>query len=188
MPYVVMACRSLLFVIFLASTFGKIRSPMAFKTFKSWLAELPVPLVPAFAGLAAITIGIAEVAILLLLALPWTVSAGFALALATLTLFTVGAWLAVRHGTHVSCQCFGASDTPLGRRHVARDASLCMPALAGLVSAPNAGVRPAAVLLSLTTGLVIGLLVARLDDLVMLFGHDQMHQQARIEARGHNIP
>jgi hypothetical protein len=174
--YVAFAIRSLIVVVFSVSAFSKLRSQSAFRDFTSWVAGLPVPVAPRWPAPAAATLAAAEAAIVVLTALPWTAVAGLALALVVLATFTAGTWLAVARGTDTPCQCFGASAAPLGRRHIARDALLCVAAAAGIACAGAGGARTGGILLALAAGLVIAVLVVHVDDLAVLFAGDGIGQ------------
>jgi hypothetical protein len=174
--YVALAIRSLVVVVFGVSAFGKLRSRAAFATFRSWVASVPVWVAPRRPDLVAATLAGAEAVIVVLVALPWTATAGLALALVTLAVFTAGTWIAVARGTDAPCQCFGASAAPLGPRHVLRDALLCVLAAAGVAVAGAGGARPAGVLMSLAVGLAVALFVVHLDDLAALFTRDGIGQ------------
>jgi uncharacterized membrane protein YphA (DoxX/SURF4 family) len=156
--------------VFLASVSGKLRSRTAFRALVSWLAALPVPLARSRPRAVAVVTAAAEVLIVVLVALPWTVRPGLALAAVVLAVFTAGTWLAVARGTDASCQCFGVSaSSPLGRRHVVRDALLCAAAAAGVAAAGSGGVHPAAAAMSLLAGVVVAGFAVFLDDLAVLF-------------------
>ncbi len=167
MAYLALACRGVIGLVFALSVVSKLRSGPAFREFTSWLAALPLPLVRRRAS--AVTMVAAETAIVVLTGLPWTAQAGLILAAVTLAVFTTGTWLAVARGADQPCQCFGASVTPLGRRHVVRDVVLCMVAVVGVAAAGAAGARPAGIVVSLVAGLTIALFVVFLDDLAALF-------------------
>ena len=169
MVYLALACRCAVGGVFGVSVAGKIRGRPAFRAFASWLAALPVPLVRGQARAAAAVIAAAEATIVILVALPWTVRAGLVLAAVLLGVFAAGTWLAVARGTDASCQCFGVSASPLGRRHVVRDALLGAVAVAGVVAAGSGGARPGGVAVSLGAGLVVAGFVVFLDDLAALF-------------------
>jgi uncharacterized membrane protein YphA (DoxX/SURF4 family) len=176
--YLALACRSAVGVVFLVSGSGKLRSRPAFRAFVSWLAALPVPLVRSQPRAAAAVIGAAEALIVVLVALPWTVRPGLALAAVVLAVFTAGTWLVVVRGADAPCQCFGVSASPLGWRHVVRDALLGAVAVAGAAAAGSGGARPAAAALSLGAGLMAAAFVALLDDLAALFGRtDETHPE-----------
>lgn len=172
MAYLALACRCLTGLVFAVSAFSKLRSRPAFREFTAWLAGLPVPLARSRPAAVAAVMAAAEVAIVVLAALPWTARAGLVLAAMVLATFTAGTWLAVARGAGAPCQCFGTSATPLGPRHVIRNALLCGAAVAGAVAAGGGGTRPtgaAGVVLSLMAGLTIAMFVVFLDDLAALF-------------------
>jgi hypothetical protein len=168
--YLALGCRCAIGVVFLASVSGKLRSRSAFGAFVSWLAALPVPLARSRPWATAAVMAAAEALIVVLVALPWTVRPGLALAAVVLAVFTAGTWLAVARGADAPCQCFGVSASPLGRRDVVRDALLGAAAVAGAAAAGSGGVRPAAAAMSLGAGLVVAGFVVFLDDLAVLFG------------------
>jgi len=169
-PYLALACRCAVGVVFLVSVSGKLRSRPAFEAFVSWLAALPVPLVSRRPRVAAAVMAAAEALLVVLVALPWTVRPGLVLAAVVLGVFTAGTWLAVARGADAPCQCFGVTASPLGRRHVARDALLGAAALAGAASATaGGGVHPAAAAIGLGAGLVVAGFIVFLDDLATLF-------------------
>jgi hypothetical protein len=167
--YLALACRGLAGVVFGVSAFSKLRSGAAFRDFRWWLASLPVPVARRWPALVAMVMAAAEVIIVVLLALPWTARAGLVLAAATLAMFTAGTWLAVARGADKPCQCFGASASPLARRHVVRDALLCAAAVVGALSTGGPAGAAAGVVVSLAAGLTLALFVIFLDDLAALF-------------------
>jgi uncharacterized membrane protein YphA (DoxX/SURF4 family) len=171
MAYLALTCRCLIGLVFAVSAFSKLRSRPAFSEFAAWLNSLPVPLARGHGmrGKAAHVIAAAEVAIVVLTAMPWTVRAGLALAAVVLAGFTAGTWLAVARGGSAPCRCFGASATPLSRRHVVRNALLCAAAVAGAIGAGAGGGHPAGTVVSIGIGLTVALFVVFLDDLAALF-------------------
>jgi uncharacterized membrane protein YphA (DoxX/SURF4 family) len=169
MAYLALACRCLIGLVFAVSAFSKLRNRSAFREFTSWLAGLPVPLARSRPGPVATAMAVAEVAIVVLSGLPWTAGAAQVLAALVLAVLTTGTWLAVARGAGTPCQCFGVSATPLGLRHVVRNALLCAAAVAGAAAAGAGGGRPAGLVVSLAIGLTIALFVVFLDDLAALF-------------------
>lgn len=170
MVYLALACRCAVDAVFLVSVSGKLRSRTAFRAFVSWLAALPVPLARSRPSAVAAVTAAAEALIVVLVALPWTVRPGMALAAVVLAVFTAGTGMAVARGTDASCQCFGASASPLGWRHTARDALLAVVAIAGAAAAGSGGARPEEAALSLAAGLIGAAFAVFLDDLAVLFG------------------
>lgn len=169
MVYLALACRCGVGVVFLVSASGKLRGRLGFRAFVSWLAALPVPLVPSRARAVAGVMAAAEALIVVLVVLPWTARAGLVLAAVVLGVFAAGTGLAVARGTRAPCQCFGVSASPLGRRHVVRDALLAVMAGAGAAAVGPGGARPAGAAVSLGAGLVVAVFVVLLDDVAVLF-------------------
>jgi hypothetical protein len=173
--YAALACRGLIGLVFAVAVAGKVRGPAAYREFASWLAALPVPLARNRA-LPAILVA-AEAAIVLLVAVPVgpaAATAGLALAAACLAVMTAGTVAIVRRGARVSCRCFGASQTPLGARHLVRDAILLITAVTGTVCSAFAAehdvVSPAGIALSLAFALVAATFLVFIDDVLALVG------------------
>jgi hypothetical protein len=82
--------------VFLASVSGKLWSRPAFRAFVSWLAALPLPLARSRPRAVAAVMAAADALIVVLVALPWTVRPGLALAAVVLGVFTAGTWRAAR--------------------------------------------------------------------------------------------
>jgi hypothetical protein len=169
MGYLALTCRGVIGLVFAVSAVSKLRSRPAFREFTEWLASLPLPLIQRRPRLLATAMAVAEVVIVVLDGLPWTARAALVTAAATLAAFTAGTWLAVGRGADQPCQCFGASAAPLGRRHVVRDAVLCVVAVAGALTAGSGAAHAAGIVVSLFAGLIVALLVVFLDDLAALF-------------------
>ena len=172
MVYLVVACRAMLFAVFAAALVGKVRSRRAYADFGRSVAAFGV-LPPAWSGAAARATVAGEAGVLLLLALPWTVPAGFALAAGLLCAFTVSVVLALRGGRTAPCRCFGASAAPLGATHLVRNLSLltlCLTGLLGGAFVAGPASHPAGLGLSVAAGALAALFVVRLDDVVALLG------------------
>lgn len=168
MAYVVLGGRVLIAVVFAVSAFGKLRSRSSYRAFAAWLAGLPV--LPARGRTAAAPVmAAAETAIVLLLALPWTVQAGLLAAAATLAVFTVGTLVVLRRGVREPCQCFGASTVPIGARHVVRNAALGVVAVVAASGPAAAAMRGSGVALSLVMAVSAATIVLFLDELAALF-------------------
>lgn len=170
MSYLLIACRTLLLGVFLTALAGKVRHRAAYHAFVASLRALDV-LPHRLVGAAAAAVTAAEAAAVVLLAVPATVPAGFALTAVLLSVFTTGIGLALRRGTRTPCACFGASSTPLGGTHVARNVFLLATAGTGLAAVATAGggTQPAGVALAVAAALVVLVPVLRLDDLIALF-------------------
>jgi hypothetical protein len=168
--YVELACRLLIATVFLGALASKVYSRAAFGAFVTSLRRMAV-LPDAAAPLAArlSVTGEALVAVLLLLPGRWLGAAGFLLAVGLLGAFTVAIGLSLRRGNRAPCRCFGVSTTPLGPRHVARNLTLMGVSTVGLAAALEPGhLDPGASLVAGTLGVMLGLLVTALDDIVEL--------------------
>jgi hypothetical protein len=89
-----------------------------------------------------------------------------------LAVLTAAVVRSLRRGQRSPCRCFGASNTPLGTRHVARNAVLAAFGVLGIAAgtvgdASSLDLGPACVV---AFAALIGVaLTARLDDLISLF-------------------
>ncbi|MBB5874162.1 formate/nitrite transporter FocA (FNT family) [Allocatelliglobosispora scoriae] len=171
MQYVAVACRVVLAVVFVVAAVGKLSGRAAYRDFVSSLRQMRV--VPSrWAGpLAGIAVAV-EVAVVVLLAVPRDVAAaaGFVLAAGLLAVFAGAIGLSLRRGNTQPCRCFGRSATPLGRHHVIRNVFLIAIAVLGAVAAGSGGaVLLGPALVAALAGLIVGGLVAALDDLLYLF-------------------
>lgn len=173
MDYLAVGLRSLVAAVFLFSSVSKLAGRAAFREFADSVGDL-VPVPAFFRRPVAGFVVAAELAVVLLLVLPWgtpTVPvAGFAVAIGLLLAFTVGIVFAVLRGVRASCRCFGPSQTPLGLRHVIRNVIVMTATLVGAVAAPTAFTsHPAGLLIAVLGGVVVAVLVAVSDDIYALF-------------------
>jgi len=171
MFYLALACRCMAGVVFAAAAISKVRNVTAYRAFAAWLAGLEVLPAPVRRPAAPVLIAV-EVAVTVTVALPPTAPAGLLLAAVTLAIFAVGAAVMIGRDSTESCQCFGASSTPLGPPHVIRNALGCALAVGGAVFAADAGhpaIHPFPVILSAGCGLVLALLLIFTDDIAALF-------------------
>jgi hypothetical protein len=154
--------RLLLGAVFAVSLVGKLRGTGDF--IEATRRLVPVRFArwdrPLSAAVAAI-----ELAVIALLVFQPTVA--FLLALGLLAAFTAGLAAALRRGETAPCHCFGSTGTPLGRRHLVRNAVLLSIAALGLAfpatSPPLTESLPAA-----TIAIAAAALIIRFDDLVDL--------------------
>ena len=167
MPYLVPLCQGLLAVVLVVSATSKLRSGQALRAFAESLTSMRLVRATR-ARPVAIAVAAAEGMVVALLLVPATRDAGFAGAAALLAVLTGGVAVVLLRGTAQPCRCFGASSTPLGRRHFVRNVLLCAAALAG-IAAPAGDPPLAGALIALFAGAATGLLVTALDDLVALF-------------------
>ena len=145
-------CRCLVGAVFLVAAIGKLRG---YRAFRESLRAMRIP--PWIAG----PVVAAEFAVPGLLVVE--VRAGFVLAALLLAAFT----LAIRLAAPAACHCFGTV-SPLGRRHLVRNAVLAAAAVTGVVVAGSPMTVPA-IILGGPLGLLGAVIVVRLDDLVALF-------------------
>ncbi|WP_051174264.1 MauE/DoxX family redox-associated membrane protein [Amycolatopsis orientalis] len=170
MSYVVFGCRCALIVVFAVSAISKSRNRTSFAAFRRATIEL----VPAARGhgtpLAAAVVA-AEFVIVVGLAVPDTATAGLLAAGALVTAFTVAIATALHRGVTASCRCFGGSSTPVGARHLVRNAVLIVLAVLAFVLPGHDGDGNdlAALGLAAVAGVVVALLVISFDALADLF-------------------
>ncbi|MBE3011823.1 methylamine utilization protein MauE [Microbispora sp. NEAU-D428] len=173
MVYAVLTARLVLMGVFLVSALTKLRTRQAFGEFTMAvrrLGGLPAPLgVPA-----AVVVVTAEAGTVVMLAAPGLDGdgrAGLLLAAGLLLGFAVVLFAALRRGTAEPCRCFGGSDEPISRRHVARNAVLAAGAVAGAAMTSAAGdtpvALPVAALCLVGASVAVGAVVL-LDDLLHL--------------------
>ncbi|HEX4814545.1 MAG TPA: MauE/DoxX family redox-associated membrane protein [Nonomuraea sp.] len=170
MEYVVLLLRAFLIGVFAVSAVGKLRGRPAWRAFTRSVRRIGrVP--GAVVGPAAVAVVGAEVAIVVLLAVPGGASAGFVLAAGLLAVFSAALAYAVRGGSTEPCRCFGREEEPIGARHLGRNAVLLAAAVSGATLAPAAAGTPvqlAGAVVCLTAALVAAGAVVLLDDLLYL--------------------
>ncbi|MDQ1025264.1 putative membrane protein YphA (DoxX/SURF4 family) [Streptomyces umbrinus] len=168
MPYVALALRCLIGVVFLTSSLSKVAGRGRFHAFAESLRTMDL-LPGGWVGAAARIIVVAEFATWMLLVV--SPAAGFVLAATLLTVFAVGIAHAVRRGVHAPCQCFGGTSVrPLGRPHVLRNVLLAAGAAVGTPAVLLPGeLRPAGACVAALAGLCGAGLVVLLDDFLELF-------------------
>lgn len=172
--------RCALAAVFLCSGAMKLRSLAAFDAAVVALGALP----PRLAGLARpVGLGVigAELATAVLTALPATAPDGLALATVLLAAFTALIGRSLRRtaagAPAVSCACFGAGDSAVGRVHLVRNVvllALALGALAagfgGAASGHALGPWPAT---ALAPGLLLALFIVLIEDLAFLYGPER---------------
>lgn len=170
MMFLAMFARTLLGVVFALALAGKLRGRRSFARFAASLREIGWLPTPARAAAPFAVVAVEGVSVLLL-AVPATVPAGFALALVTLAGFTASVGWSLRRGETVRCQCFGSDTGPMGVSQVARNCVLLAAAAAGLLASVADRSRPAAagIAVAVAGGALSAVLVARWDDLRFVF-------------------
>ncbi|MER6514835.1 MauE/DoxX family redox-associated membrane protein [Nonomuraea sp. NPDC001636] len=186
MEFVAFGGQCLIGVVFAMSALSKIRGRTARAEFVRATGALLTALLghrtgPRTARWAAAVVVVAESAVPVLIAAqvlhPLASVVGSAAAAVLLGLFSVAIVRALRRGVRTSCRCFGTSQAPLGRRHLARNLGLLAVALTCGAALPQARSQawsqawsqPAGAAVAGGAALVLAVLVSRLDDLVELF-------------------
>lgn len=171
MGYATVACGALLVTVFTASGVGKIRDPAEFAVSIGALGLFPGRL----SVLVARVLTGAELLVVLALASSPVLGGGFAPAgfaggAVLSACLCAGLALVLKRGVRARCNCFGRAGAEYSARHVIRNALLGVVAFAGgaASTAPGAVSFPGAVVAA-SAGLVLGLLVIAMDDLVALF-------------------
>ncbi|CAL9372320.1 MauE/DoxX family redox-associated membrane protein [Streptomyces sp. enrichment culture] len=179
--------RIFLGLVFLCSVVGKIRGAAAYTGFRVAMARL-VPALRGRTGPVAVLVVGAETAVVGALAVPATVTAGFALAAVLLAAFTTVLASALRRDETVACHCFGGGGQPVALRHVLRNVGLLCVASAGLVARlmttgdTAAASRPAVFLFTAGAGVFLALVTVALDELAYLLSRPEAKSTGR--ARG----
>lgn len=185
MTYVALSCRALLGAVFLVSGLTKVTGRGSFRAYARSVRRLG-SLPRAWALPVARAVVTAELLVVGLLAVPQTVAAasGFALAGLLLVVFSAAIVRSLGRGDTTPCRCFGATSTPLGARHVARNAFLAAAALLGSIGGLAASSRAgraglAGLAISVVIGLVLGWLVTQFDHFAELFGPSELFAARR---------
>lgn len=169
MSLLALACRVMLVAVFVVSLVSKVRGRAAYADFRRSVAGWQV-VPPRLSEAAAAGAVAGEAAVVALLALPWTVPAGFVAAAIVLAAFTSGIVSTLRRGRVTSCRCFGASAARLGPAHVVRNGLLLAVCVAGLAGDALATGSPsvAGSALAVSAAAIGALFVVRFDDVVAL--------------------
>ncbi|NMO15718.1 hypothetical protein HPC49_02505 [Pyxidicoccus fallax] len=158
----------MLVVVLTLAFVSKLHGRVAFQDFIQTLGRFGFPKPWVGAPLAAAVVLAEAASALLLLLAPL---AGYVLALALFTGFTLGIARVLRRGERVRCRCFGASDTPMGASHLVRNGLLLAVTLVGAAGhEPGSPSSPVAVVAwgAGALGVLSGLFITRWDDLVFL--------------------
>jgi uncharacterized membrane protein len=162
--YLRAACAALIALVFAASSVSKVRD------FRGFARSVPVLVpMPTRAVLpVSVAVVAAEAAAAVLVVVPATAAAGFVLASLLLLAFAAAIGTALRRGRPAPCRCFGAGDTPVGPRHLARNTVLlCFAVLGALAPGHLPTVAGAAV--AVAAGGVAAVLVIAMDDIAVVF-------------------
>jgi hypothetical protein len=115
----------------------------------------------------AILVTVAESVVPVIVLIPVLNAAGHALAGVLLTGFGVAIAVAMHRGVRTACRCFGSSATPLGIRHIVRNAALLLVAITGVVNESTGDAAGRVV--AAAAAALLAVVVVRLDDLIDLF-------------------
>jgi hypothetical protein len=165
------ALRVVLGVVFAVAFGSKLRSRAAYAEFADSLSDIGWLRGPVRTAAAA-AVPVAEGAVVVLLALPWTVLDGMAIALLLLVVFTAVTSREAARGHRVLCRCFGAGTARIGPTQIARNVLLAAAAAAGLIIEPGShgGAGAAGLVAAIGIALLAALAVIRWDDLAYLAG------------------
>jgi hypothetical protein len=134
-----LTCRFTIIIVFAASAFSKTRSLAALRAFTA-STEAMTALGHRAAEVVACVVAGCEVAVVVLIAIPWQAEGrgGFTLALLLLVAFEATIAATIRRGVTVSCRCFGTSDSAVGWKEAGRNVLLISLATGGLLTVPHA--------------------------------------------------
>lgn len=170
MQYLALACRVSIAIVFAMAVAGKVVGRGAFREFTRSIVGMEVVSPRAVEVTAAASVT-AEGLTLVLAVTPLRTTSVAACALAGLlsVAFSVTIVQSLRRGNHAPCRCFGRSATPLGARHIARNAVLLVVSILGVSASLERGTLhvPAAIVAA-AAGLFVGLIIAAFDDIAEL--------------------
>lgn len=179
MPYLTLTAAATLGVTFLMAAASKLRSQDRYRSFVRAVSRLAAPL-PTRTTAAAV-IG-AECLVPVLLTVPSTRTAGFALAAMLLVALASAVARGVVRGQSESCPCFGPSTHPAGWVTVKRNAAMAILAIFGAYShviGPDGALRPAEAAAALGIAGVLVVLAVNAEDLVALFTTSPVQQRSQ---------
>ncbi len=161
--------RTILAAVFAVAFVSKTHSRAAFAEFAATLADFGW-LRGRRRHVVALAVPVAEAALVVLLAIPATVMAGFAMAFAMLMVFTGVTWREGAAGRPVRCRCFGGGSARIGPAQLARNLVLLGCAVAGGVMTATAGGGAPAWMLVLAIGgaLLAAAFIVHWDELATL--------------------
>lgn len=171
MLYLALGIRCLLGGVFLVSFLTKISGRTEFDQFVASVHGMKL-LPRAFARPVAVAVVVAEFAVCVLLASPVRPAAvaGLLLAAGLLLSFMIGVAGAINRGAREPCRCFGASQVPLGPRHLVRNAVLTLCAVLGAMACLGTGpLHAGGVSVAVVGGLLLAWLVIASDTILELF-------------------
>jgi hypothetical protein len=174
MQYLLLALRCLIGATFLVALASKISSRDNYRRFVDSLEAMQVvPL--SWAKPTAPVVVVLEIGVCALIVDPQQGSGivGFLLAAGLLSAFAGGMLVSMRQGVQVACRCFGPSNAPIGRRHLARNVLLIASAVVGILVAAEGNsdqIHPGGAVAAAGVGLLLAAIVATIDEIAALFG------------------
>jgi hypothetical protein len=163
------ALRTMLAVVFGVAFVSKVRSRAAYAEFAASLGDISW-LAGGRRLSASVAIPALEVAVTILLAVPFAVSWGFGTGAVLLAVFTAVTGAQVAKGRQIRCRCFGTSGGQIGPAQIARNLVMLALSIAGLALAPvsHGAVGAAGLIVAVGLALLAGVAVVRWDDLASL--------------------
>lgn len=172
MVYLISALQWLLAAVFAVAVGSKL-SRSAFGEFVISTGRLLPLSLSRWRRVVAVGVVTAEAATVVLVLLPATAMVGFVLAAGLSVTFAARVVATMRRGDRLPCRCFGASAMPISRIHLVRNAFLATFSAIGLVASrlPSPpSIHSTGVAIAAIAGVVVAVLLVRLDDLALLFG------------------
>ena len=170
MQYLAVGCRAAIAVVFALAVAGKTLGSGSFADFRRSLVRMGAVSERLAAPVARATVT-AEALTLVLVVIPLRVTAvaGCALAALLTTAFSSAILRSLHRGNRAPCRCFGRSSTPLGPRHLVRNAVLLLLSLLGTaVTFSTGALQLTGALVALIAGLFAGLAIAAFEDIAQL--------------------
>jgi len=150
--------------LFLFSAATKLRSPSQLTQFVDSLRSMTIA-PERWVSSIAVTVAVAELGTGALILLDASHRAGLIAAAMLLISFAVAIVVSVRRGAQTTCRCLGASTRPLGRLHVARNASLAAIAVLAAASPGSSSLSAEELVVVVFVALAVLVHLLFLDDL-----------------------
>lgn len=120
--------KCVLLIVFTLSVFGKLRNPHQFhKTVKSFR------ILPSLFTFPASIVFIAVELIIIILLLTDILLIAYLFSLSLLIVFSVALWLILKRDLHISCNCFGTSQTIVSNADILRNMIFILKTVVGVI-------------------------------------------------------
>jgi hypothetical protein len=161
--------RTILAAVFAVAFVSKVRSRAMFTEFAGTLADFGW-LRGRRRSAVALAVPAAEAVLVVLLAIPVTVMAGFAMAVVMLAVFTGVTGREVAAGRLVRCRCFGGGSARIGSAQLARNLLLlgCAGAGVALAATSTGGASAWMLVLAIGGALLAATFIVHWDELATL--------------------